>query len=425
MKIDAILNIISCKYNKGACHMSKVENLFNKLNADLAPGQEKLLNFDNIVLKGEELDGDPVDFSHGDVDVFEPIPGSLDNFNYGFKEVGSSQAYTVYRGREDILEDVAEKLFKYSSTPINPNNEIIITPGTQGALFLAAGATISRGDKVAIIEPDYYANRKLVHFFQGELYPVQLDYLNHLDKAGINLEELENSFKDGVRTFIFSNPNNPSGVVYSKDEVTKIAYLIKKYDVNVIVDELYSRQLFDNRIYTHLASLNIVPKENIITIIGPSKTESLSGFRLGVAYGSQEIISRMEQLQAIVSLRASGYSQIVLKNWFSEPPGWMDERISAHQDIRDTLLELFKDAGFEVRMTEAGSYIFPKINNLSIDCESFVKVLKKQAKVTVTPGTQFGAQFTDCIRLNFSQDKEKAVEAVKRIITVAGYYKNE
>lgn len=356
MKIDAILNIISCKYNKGVCHMSKVENLFNKLNADLAPGQEKLLNFDNIVLKGEELDGDPVDFSHGDVDVFEPIPGSLDNFNYGFKEVGSSQAYTVYRGREDILEDVAEKLFKYSSTPINPNNEIIITPGTQGALFLAAGATISRGDKVAIIEPDYYANRKLVHFFQGELYPVQLDYLNHLDKAGINLEELENSFKDGVRTFIFSNPNNPSGVVYSKDEVTKIAYLIKKYDVNVIVDELYSRQLFDNRIYTHLASLNIVPKENIITIIGPSKTESLSGFRLGVAYGSQEIISRMEQLQAIVSLRASGYSQIVLKNWFSEPPGWMDERISAHQDIRDTLLELFKDAGFEVRMTEAGSY---------------------------------------------------------------------
>src|SRR5699024_12069508 len=82
-------------------------------------------------------------------------------------------------------------------------------------------------------------------------------------------------------------------------------------------------------------------------------------------------------------------------------------------------------SGFEVRTTEAGSYIFPKINNLSIHCDDFVKVLKKQAKVTVTPGTQFGPQFTDCIRLNFSQDKEKAVDAVKRIIKVAGYYKNE
>lgn len=296
---------------------------------------------------------------------------------------------------------------------------------SRGALFLAVGATITRGDKVAIIEPDYYANRKLVHFFQGELYPVQLDYLNHEDKAGIDLHGLEESFKDGVSTFIFSNPNNPSGVVYSKEEITKIAELVREYDVNVIVDELYSRQLFDDRTYTHLASLDTVPEENIVTIIGPSKTESLSGFRLGVAYGSKAIIDRMEQLQAIVSLRAGGYSQIVLKNWFSEPEGWMAGRLSAHQDIRDTLLTMFRDAGFVVRTTEAGSYIFPKINDLSIDCENFVKVLKKQAKVTATPGTQFGPQFTDCIRLNFSQDKEKAVDAVKRIIKVAGYYKNE
>ena len=405
--------------------MPSAEDLFDKLNADLAPGQEKRLNFDDIELKGEGLPGEPVDFSHGDVDAFEPVPGALENFNYGFKEIGGTQAYTVYRGREDILQDVARKLSDYSSTAIDPENELIITPGTQGALFLAVGATVARGDKVAIIEPDYYANRKLVHFFQGQLYPVQLDYLNHEDKAGIDLEKLENSFKDGVSTFIFSNPNNPSGVVYSKEEITEIAELVRKYDVNVIVDELYSRQLFDGRTYTHLASLDIIPKENIVTIIGPSKTESLSGFRLGVAYGSKTIIDRMEQLQAIVSLRAAGYSQIVLKNWFSEPEGWMAERIKAHQDIRDTLIELFRDAGFEVRTTEAGSYIFPKINDLSIDCENFVKVLKKQAKVTVTPGTQFGPQFTDCIRLNFSQDKDKAVDAVKRIIKIAGYYKDE
>lgn len=405
--------------------MSQVEDLFAKLNADLAPGQEKRLNFDDIELKGENLPGEPVDFSHGDVDAFEPVPDSLDNFNYGFKEIGGTQAYTVYRGREDILEDVASKLSSYASTTIDPETDLIITPGTQGALFLAVGATVTRGDKVAIIEPDYYANRKLIHFFQGELYPVKLDYLNSNEKAGIDLEQLEEAFKNGVSTFIFSNPNNPSGAVYNKEEITEIGNLAKEYDVNVIVDELYSRQLFDDRDFTHLGSLDIVPEENIITVIGPSKTESLSGFRLGVAYGSQAIIDRMEQLQAIVSLRASGYSQIVLKNWFSEPDGWMADRIKAHQDIRDELLKLFRTAGFEVRTTEAGSYIFPKIKNLSIDCENFVKVLKKQAKVTVTPGTQLGPQFTDCIRLNFSQDKDRAIDAVKRIIKVAEFYKNE
>ncbi|CAM4342400.1 pyridoxal phosphate-dependent aminotransferase [Lacicoccus alkaliphilus] len=405
--------------------MSPINDIFDELNADLAPGQEKRLNFDEIELKGGHLPGETVDFSHGDVDAFEPIPEALDNFNHGYKEIGAAQAYTVYRGREDIRLDVAEKLSSFSGTAIDYENELIITPGTQGALFLAAGAMITPGDKVAIIEPDYYANRKLVHFFRGELYPVTLDYMGHGDKAGIDLKQLEDGFKDGVSTFIFSNPNNPSGVVYSKGEITEIGRLIKKYDVNVIVDELYSRQVFDGRIFTHLSSLNIVPRENIITIIGPSKTESLSGFRLGVAYGAKAIIDRMEQLQAIVSLRAGGYSQIVLKNWFNEPDHWMIERIEAHREIRNELLRLFREADFEVRTTEAGSYIFPRLPGLSIDCENFAKILNKQAKVIVTPGTQFGPGFKDSIRLNFSQDKEKAVDAVKRLIKVAGFYKVE
>src|SRR5699024_4711696 len=125
-------------------------------------------------------------------------------------EIGDTEACSVFRGREDILEGVARNLSYYSSTAIDPENELIIKPGTQSALFLAVGATVTRGDKVAMIEPDYYANRKLVHFFQGQLYSVQIHYLNHEDKAGIDLEKLENSFKDGVSTFIFSNPNNPS-----------------------------------------------------------------------------------------------------------------------------------------------------------------------------------------------------------------------
>ncbi len=405
--------------------MSSIDKIFGKLDAALAPGQEKRLNFDEIELKGEIVPGQPVDFSHGDVDAFAPIPGALENFNYGVREIGATQAYTVYRGRDDIRRDVAAKLSDYASASIDPENGIIITPGTQGALFLAAGASIARGDKVAIMEPDYYANRKLVHFFQGELHPVKLDYMNQGDKAGIDLEGLEKSFKDGVSVFIFSNPNNPSGVVYSEAEIREIAALIQKYDVNVIVDELYSRQRFDGRSFIHLASLGIVPEENVVTIIGPSKTESLSGFRLGVAYGSQSIIDRMEQLQAIVSLRAGGYSQIVLKNWFNEPENWMADRIKAHQDIRDTLVTMFREAGFEVRSTEAGSYIFPRIPGLSVDCDTFVKVLKKQAGVTVTPGTQFGPQFADSIRLNFSQDKDKAVDAVRRIIKVAAHYRKE
>ena len=302
---------------------------------------------------------------------------------------------------------------------------MILTPGTQGALFLAMGANIAGGDKVAIVEPDYFANRKLVEFFEGKLVPIGMDYFGCEGKcAGLDLDRLEQEFKDGVKLFIFSNPNNPTGVVYTREEITAIGKLAKRYDVKVICDELYSRQIFEKREYTHLRALNVMDRENLITIIGPSKTESLSGFRLGVAYGSPSMILRMEKLQAIVSLRAAGYCQAVLKCWFNEPEGWMSERIAEHQRIRDDIIAVFQAVpGVRVRKTEGGSYIFPQLPRLKIGLKEFVGALRTQASVVVTPGTEFGPGYTDSIRLNFSQDHDAAVAAVERICQMIERYR--
>lgn len=403
--------------------MSLITEKFQKLGADYAPGQEVRQKVDEITLRGEKIPGTPVDFSHGDVDAFEPIPGSLDQFIEGVK-IGGKQAYTEYRGSQDIREYLATQLSQFTGSTIDADNQLIITPGTQGALFLAMGSTVARGDKVAIVQPDYFANRKLVEFFDGEVVPVEIDYYNHDQRAGLNLTQLEDAFKSGVKLFLFSNPNNPTGVIYSQEEIRQIAELAEKYGATVIVDELYSRQIFDGRSYTHLCAQNIVNPENVITIIGPSKTESLSGYRLGVAFGSATIIDRMEKLQAIVSLRASGYNQAVLKTWFSEPEGWMEQRIKDHQAIRDDLVKKFQEAdGFKVRPTEAGSYLFPKLPELDVSIHEFVKILRLQANVIVTPGTEFGPQFTDSFRINFSQDHVAALSAIDRLIKVVELYR--
>ena len=86
---------------------------------------------------------------------------------------------------------------------------------------------MGRGDKVAIVEPDYFDNRKLVEFFEGELVPVKLDYLSQDKNAGVNLAALEESFKQGVKLFLYSNPNNPTGVIFSEEETREIARLAK------------------------------------------------------------------------------------------------------------------------------------------------------------------------------------------------------
>lgn len=402
--------------------MNSLEEKFLKLGAEYAPGQEVRQNTNEIKLIGEKIPGTPVDFSHGDVDAFEPIPGSLDYFNEGV-HIGGKQAYTEYRGSKVIRENVAEKLSIFTGSQINADQNFIITPGTQGALFLAMGSTITRGDKVAIVEPDYFANRKLVEFFEGEVVPIHMDYFNTNTESGLNLTQLEDAFKSGVKLFLFSNPNNPTGVIYSEQEIRSIAKLAESYGATVIVDELYSRQIFEGQTYTHLCAQNILNPENVLTIMGPSKTESLSGYRLGVAFGSSKIIDRMEKLQAIVSLRAGGYSQAVLKSWFNEPEGWMEQRILQHQAIRDDLIAKLRASDyFEVRATEAGSYLFPRILGLDVPINEFVKILRLQADVTVTPGTEFGPQFTDSFRINFSQDHKAAVDAIERVIKVVKEY---
>lgn len=403
--------------------MNNIRDKFAKLGVDSAPGQEALQKTGSVDLRGARLEGVPVDFSHGDVNAFPPIPGSLETFTQGFY-TGAEQAYTPYRGKREIREQLARKLAGFTGAPIDPEREIILTPGTQGALFLAMGANIGSGDKVAIVEPDYFANRKLVEFFDGELVPVQMDYFGAGKGSGLDLSALEDSFRNGVSLFLFSNPNNPTGAVYSRFEITAIANLAEKYGVNVIVDELYSRQIFETHEYTHLRSLGTMPPDNLLTIIGPSKTESLSGFRLGVAFGSAAMVERMEKLQAIVSLRAAGYSQAVFANWFSEPSGWMAERVAMHQAIRDDIYNVLCAAeGFRVRLPEGGSYLFPKLPEIGVGILEFSKVLRLHAGVTVTPGTEFGPQFTDSFRINFSQDHQAAVAAILRTVEMVERYR--
>ena len=401
-----------------------IQEKFARLGIDNAPGQEALQKSQALELRGEKLDGPAVDFSHGDVDAHIPTPGSFEVFAAGVEE-GGAQAYTPYRGRKTILEHVASKLSDFTGAAIDPAANVILAPGTQGALFLAMGANIMPGDKVAIVEPDYFANRKMVEFFGGEMMPIPMHYETAEHGSGIDLAVLEQAFKDGAKLFLFSNPNNPVGCIYSYDEIVAIAAMAKQYGATLIVDELYSRQVYTGTPYTHLCAQKEIP-ENLITIIGPSKTESLSGYRLGVAFGTAEIIERMEKLQAIMALRCSGYNQAVFKTWFNEPEGWMAERVVAHQDIRDAIMAKLEGVpGVFARPTQGGSYLFVTIPELDVTLHQFIRILREMANVIVTPGTEFGPQFVHQFRINFSQDKEKAVAAIERFLIILERYRKQ
>lgn len=175
--------------------------------------------------------------------------------------------------------------------------------------------------------------------------------------------------------------------------------------------------------YTHLAAQKEVPG-NLITIIGPSKTESLSGFRLGAAFGGADVIERMEKLQAIMALRCPGYNQAVFFTWFDEPAGWMDARVAEHRRIRDDIMKVLAAAkGVSARATDGGSYLFVTIPELDVRLHAFIRIVRELADVIVTPGTEFGPQFLHQFRINFSQDHDKAVAAMERLLAVMDRYR--
>jgi aspartate/methionine/tyrosine aminotransferase len=403
--------------------MMNLDEKFRALEADNAPGQEVRQETSNLneIIRGEKYSGIPVDFSHGDVDAFPPAPGALEAWKNGFDK-GGRQAYTEYRGAAQIRESLAERLCTFTGSLISADRELIITPGTQGALFLALGATVTIGTKVAVVEPDYFANRKLVKFFGGEIVPIPLHYQGASSENGPDLNRIEDAFKSGTTVFVFSTPNNPTGLVYSSSSIKAISTLAATHNVTLIVDQLYARMLYRGEVYTHLCVCDIQP-ENIITIMGPSKTESLSGFRLGTAFGTARLIERMERLQAIVTLRAAGYNQAVLDTWFREPAGWLEKRIREHETIRDELLQIFRAADFLTATPQAGSYLFPQLPTLDVEPYTFVRLLRHQAGVTVTPGTEFAPGYSDSIRLNFSQDHAAALAAAGRIVKMVEIYR--
>lgn len=134
----------------------------------------------------------------------------------------------------------------------------------------------------------------------------------------------------------------------------------------------------------------------------------------------------MEKLQAIMALRCSGYNQAVFLTWFHEPDGVAGGQVQAHKEIRDAVMEVIREVpGVSAKPTEGGSYLFVTIPELDVSLHQFIRIVRELADVIVTPGTEFGPQYVHQFRINFSQDKEKAAAAMKRLFAVMERYRKQ
>ena len=357
--------------------------------------------------------GGLIDLTHGDTRAFLPPAAAAADFAAGLAD--NSEAYTPYRGSTSVRSTLAPRIAGLLGRPVDPGRELIVTPGTQGGLFAALSALVSPGDVVALPDPEYFMSERIIAYLGGTArrLPLTQDDAGQLTFTPGVLDAAA-----GASLLVLSHPNNPTGGVYSAAAIDAIAALVTGNDMLAVVDQLYCRLIFDETRYQHLSALPGLA-ERTVTLLGPSKTESMSGYRVGVAVGPAPVIDTMERVVSLASLRTAGYGQQALRRWLAGDADWLAERTAAHEAIRDEVVtRLSAIPGVRIRRPAGSSYAFPDASAAAGPDDHALALAFKAAGVLVSPGYQFGPAGRGCFRINFSQDAGRLGTALDRIESV-------
>jgi aspartate/methionine/tyrosine aminotransferase len=326
-----------------------------------------------------------LDTTHFDTVRFPPPPWATEQFARAAGD--GALAYTGYRGNSEVLTALASSVGAFLNLPLDPHQNLILTPGTQAGLFATLSSLIEEGDRVALIDPDYLFSARILRFLGADIGHVPLG--SAWDGPSPDLDALEKEFKhNGARFLVFSHPNNPTGAVFSAQIIAQIARLANTHDVTVLVDELYSRLLHDGGRFPHLAAEPGMFARTI-TLLGPSKTESLSGYRLGVVVATSDVVSRIENVQSIASLRAPAYAQHVLIPWLRDDHDWLAARLKEFTALRSLTVESLRRLPWLKLEPRAGTaYVWPDVSALKLPAPTVAEALLCEAGVLVSPGYQ-------------------------------------
>ncbi len=359
-----------------------------------------------------------LDTTHFDTVRFPPPPWAAQAIHDA--ALDGSLAYTPYRGHPGVLESLAGPIASLLGVPVDPARNIALTPGTQAGLFTTMSALLDPGDLVLISDPEYLFSERMLAFLGARIE--RLPVLHDPEGGGppdLDLAALERLLPhDKPKLVLFSHPNNPSGAVYPAQTLTRLAELAVEHDFRVLVDQLYCRLVYDETPYAHLVAEPGMA-DRTITLLGPSKTESLSGHRLGVVVGPEDVIDAVEQTLAVTSLRAPAYAQQLLRYWLVDDAEWMAERVADLRALREHTLERLQEVpGLRVRRQFGTAYAFPDVSALGVSDWEIAAAARRDAGMVISPGYQFGPHGMGHFRVCYARDEAEWDAALTRLVGV-------
>ena len=332
--------------------------------------------------------------------------------------------YTAADGTGELKAAIVAKFKRENGLDYKPEN-ISAGAGGKQVLYNALMATLDPGDEVLIPAPSWVAYADITHLFEG--VPVWLPTKPENDFK-LRPDELEGAITPRVKWLLLNSPSNPSGAVYSADELRQLAAVLERHPhVWIISDDMYEHILFDGRSFATLAAVAPQLKDRILTVNGASKTYAMTGWRLGYGAGPVELVRAMWRLQAQSSLNPSSISQAAVIAALNGPQDIVRQRCAIFEARRDAIVPtLAAIPGLSCESPHGAFYIY-------VSCAGWIgkrtpqgKVLANDAEVTayllesgVALPNGAGYGLSPYIRISFASALPVLEEACKRIDAAA------
>ena len=319
--------------------------------------------------------------------------------------------YTPAAGLPLLREQIAEKVSQDRGVMVS-SDEVVVGPGAKPLLLLPTLTVVGEGDEVIYPNPGFPTYEAMIRIAGGEPVPAPVSDANHFQ---LQPDRLEECITEDTRMIVINSPSNPTGAVLSERELKSIASVAIKHDLWVMSDEIYRQMTFPPRQHLSLLSFDGM-KERTIVVDGFSKSNAMTGWRLGYGVMPQQLAEKVSlllvhsigctaeftQLAGIKALEMGEESSIAMRD--------------AYQARRDLLVKRLNEIPeFECEMPDGAFYAFPDISRMGRSSQSVADALLHEAGVAVLPGTAFGQKGEGFLRLCYANSIENLNLAMDRI----------
>lgn len=328
---------------------------------------------------------------------------------------GPHHQYAVTWGAPRFREALAQKIHRFSDLEINPDAHLVVTCGSTEAMMVAMMTACNPGDKVIVFSPFYenYAADAILSGAEPIFVPLRPPGF------GFDPEELAGAFAQGAKAIILCNPGNPTGRVFTREELLTILELAQRYDAFVITDEPYEHIVYAPHEHVYFASLpGAFPRT--ITCNSLSKTYSITGWRLGYVQAAPEVIAQARKVHDFLTVGAAAPLQEAAIAGLELPDSYYADLASAYARKRELFLGYLRRAGLSFSEPEGAYYVMVDISALgfTMDTEA-AETLIREIGVAGVPGSSFFREPEHrFIRFHFAKKEETLKAAGERLLRI-------